>query len=145
MTRCDSGTDSKVWMEEDTGMLPFLYFVRLCPKIDVFGHYLFGGNKNGKAEKSTRYMAVVAMFSAVAFVAVVLSKVIPDVAGFLSYEPKDVGDRYCGLYLRAPDKRAYLGDCLLCRDDNDQRHRPLRHDYEYRFHLCFRRPCRLVL
>lgn len=39
---------------------------------------------------STRYMAVVAMFSAVSFVMVLLSKVIPDVAGFLSYEPKDV-------------------------------------------------------
>lgn len=98
-----------------------------------------------KQKMSTRYMAVVAMFSAVAFVAVVLSKVIPDVAGFLSYEPKDVVIVIAGFYLRAPDKRAYLGDCLLCRDDNDQRHRPLRHDYEYRFHLCFRRPRRLVL
>lgn len=35
-------------------------------------------------------MAVVAMFTAVSFVAVLMSKVIPDVAGFLSYEPKDV-------------------------------------------------------
>ena len=43
-----------------------------------------------KQKMSTRYMAVVAMFSAVAFVAVLLSKVIPNVAGFLSYEPKDV-------------------------------------------------------
>jgi len=43
-----------------------------------------------KQKMSTRYMAVVAMFSAVAFVAVLLSKIIPDVAGFLSYEPKDV-------------------------------------------------------
>ena len=43
-----------------------------------------------KQRMSTRYMAVVAMFSAVSFVAVLLSKVIPDVAGFLSYEPKDV-------------------------------------------------------
>lgn len=34
-------------------------------------------------------MAVVAMFTAVAFVAVLLAKVIPNVAGFLSYEPKD--------------------------------------------------------
>ena len=43
-----------------------------------------------KQRISTRYMAVVAMFSAVAYVAVLVSKVIPDVAGFLSYEPKDV-------------------------------------------------------
>ena len=38
---------------------------------------------------STRYMAVVAMFTAVSFIAVLLAKVIPNVAGFLSYEPKD--------------------------------------------------------
>ena len=34
-------------------------------------------------------MAVVAMFTAVSFVTVLLAKVIPNVAGFLSYEPKD--------------------------------------------------------
>ena len=38
---------------------------------------------------STRYMAAVAMFAAVSYVAVLVSKVIPNVAGFLSYEPKD--------------------------------------------------------
>ena len=38
---------------------------------------------------STRYMAAVAMFAAVSFGAVLISKVIPNVAGFLSYEPKD--------------------------------------------------------
>ena len=38
---------------------------------------------------SVRYIAVVAMFVAVSFVAVLVSKVIPNVAGFLSYEPKD--------------------------------------------------------
>ena len=38
---------------------------------------------------STQYMAAVAMFAAVSFVAVLVSKVIPNVAGFLSYEPKD--------------------------------------------------------
>lgn len=42
-----------------------------------------------KQKMSTQYMAVVAMFTAVSFVAVLLAKVIPNVAGFLSYEPKD--------------------------------------------------------
>ena len=42
-----------------------------------------------KEKMSTRFMAAVAMFSAVSFVAVLVSKVIPNVAGFLSYEPKD--------------------------------------------------------
>lgn len=38
---------------------------------------------------STRYLAVVAMFTAVSFISVLLAKVIPNVQGFLSYEPKD--------------------------------------------------------
>ena len=42
-----------------------------------------------KTQFSTRYLACTAMFTAVAFLAVLLAKVIPNVAGFLSYEPKD--------------------------------------------------------
>ena len=42
-----------------------------------------------KQRISTRNMAVIAMFSAVSFVAVLISQVIPTVAGFLSYDPKD--------------------------------------------------------
>lgn len=42
-----------------------------------------------KQKMSPRYMAAIAMFSAVSYVAVLVSKVIPNVAGFLSYEPKD--------------------------------------------------------
>ncbi len=42
-----------------------------------------------KQRMSTKYMASVAMFTAVSYVAVLLAKVIPNVAGFLSYEPKD--------------------------------------------------------
>lgn len=38
---------------------------------------------------TTRYLAVVAMFVAISFVSVLIAKVIPNVAGFLSYEPKD--------------------------------------------------------
>ena len=42
-----------------------------------------------KSKMTPRYMASIAMFTAVSFVAVLVSKVIPNVAGFLSYEPKD--------------------------------------------------------
>ena len=42
-----------------------------------------------KQRISTKTMAVIAMFTAISFVAVLVSKVIPNVAGFLSYEPKD--------------------------------------------------------
>ncbi len=42
-----------------------------------------------KTRFTPKYIAVMAMFAALAFVSVVISKVIPNVAGFLSYEPKD--------------------------------------------------------
>jgi len=42
-----------------------------------------------KQKVSTRYLAVCAMFVAISFVMVLLGKIIPNVAGFLSYEPKD--------------------------------------------------------
>lgn len=42
-----------------------------------------------KQKMTTRYTAVIAMFSAISFVLVLLGKLIPNVAGFLSYEPKD--------------------------------------------------------
>ena len=43
-----------------------------------------------KTQKITpRYMAAIAMFAAVSFIAVLIAKIIPNVAGFLSYEPKD--------------------------------------------------------
>ena len=38
---------------------------------------------------STRYLACVAMFTALSYVAVLLARAIPNVQGFLSYEPKD--------------------------------------------------------
>ena len=38
---------------------------------------------------TTRYIAAVSMFAAVSYVAVLVAKVIPNVFGFLSYEPKD--------------------------------------------------------
>ena len=42
-----------------------------------------------KQRVSTRTMAVIGMFSAVSFVAVLIGRIVPDVAGFLSYDPKD--------------------------------------------------------
>ncbi len=49
-----------------------------------------GENKMKKNYLSNpRHIAVLAMFTALSFVSVVISRVIPNVAGFLSYEPKD--------------------------------------------------------
>ena len=42
-----------------------------------------------KKRFTPQYIAITAMFTALAFVSVVISEVIPKVSGFLSYEPKD--------------------------------------------------------
>lgn len=53
-----------------------------------------------KSQKmKTRYLVLVAMFSAVSYVLVIISKVIPNVAGFLSYEPKDAIIVIAGFFL----------------------------------------------
>ena len=46
-----------------------------------------------------QYIAVVAMFTALSFVSVLLTEVIPKVEGFLSYEPKDAVIVIAGLML----------------------------------------------
>ena len=38
---------------------------------------------------TTQFIAVIAMFTALAYVSVIIAKPIPNVSGFLSYEPKD--------------------------------------------------------
>lgn len=38
---------------------------------------------------STKYMTTVAMFCAISYVAVFIGKLVPNIAGFLSYDPKD--------------------------------------------------------
>lgn len=53
-----------------------------------------------KSQKmNTKYLALVAMFSAVSYVLVVFGKIIPNVAGFLSYEPKDAIIVIAGFFL----------------------------------------------
>ncbi len=42
-----------------------------------------------KEKLSVRYLSCVAMFTALSYVAVLLARAIPNVQGFLSYEPKD--------------------------------------------------------
>ena len=53
-----------------------------------------------KSQKmKTKYLVLVAMFSAVAYVLVVIGKIVPNVAGFLSYEPKDAIIVIAGFFL----------------------------------------------
>lgn len=52
-----------------------------------------------KQKITVRYMTVTAMFCAIAYVLVLLAKVIPNVAGFLSYEPKDAAVVIAGFIL----------------------------------------------
>ncbi len=42
-----------------------------------------------KSKMSTKYMVTVAMFCAISFVAVLIGRLVPNIAGFLSYDPKD--------------------------------------------------------
>ena len=42
-----------------------------------------------KNKESIKYITVVAMFAALAYAAMLLGKLVPNVAGFLSYDPKD--------------------------------------------------------
>lgn len=42
-----------------------------------------------KSKMSVRYMTTVAMFCALSYVAVLIGKIVPNIAGFLSYDPKD--------------------------------------------------------
>lgn len=95
MIRCDSGADSQSLdgrRESSFHISLILFLLRL--KSLLFRRSLFPlirkeENEMAKKQMSTRYMAAIAMFSAVSFVAVLVAKVIPNVAGFLSYEPKD--------------------------------------------------------
>ena len=52
-----------------------------------------------KQRITTRYMAVVAMFTAISFIAVLIGRIIPNVAGFLSYDPKDAVIAIAGFLL----------------------------------------------
>lgn len=42
-----------------------------------------------KTKISVKYMTTVAMFCAISFIAVLIGKLVPNIAGFLSYDPKD--------------------------------------------------------
>ena len=61
-------------------------------------------------KNTARYIAVLAMFVAVSFVSVLISKVIPNVAGFLSYEPKDALIVIAGFIGMKNGRVRYSGD-----------------------------------
>ena len=80
LNRCDSGTDSTVWMEED-------YYGKYCPKIS-FGHFYLKGKDIMKNTQGTpipaerggigiRYIAVTGVLAAIAFVLQLIEIPIP--------------------------------------------------------------------
>ena len=79
LNRCNSDTDSKVWMEEDV----FLH--DLCPECTAQG--VFYEVKRMK-KTDTKKLVLIAMLAAVAYMLVALIRI--PVVLFLSYEPKDV-------------------------------------------------------
>ena len=82
--RCDSDTDSIVWMEEDSGIL--LCFCALSLSRGAF----FGGEIMEARKHNVRKITMMAMLSAVAYVLAMVARfqLIP-AAPFLTYEPKD--------------------------------------------------------
>ena len=79
LNRCNSDTDSKVWMEED------VCFAFSCPECIHSGHFC----EVTKMKKiDTKKMVLLGMLAAVAFMLVALIRI--PVVLFLSYEPKDV-------------------------------------------------------
>lgn len=91
MNRCDSGTDSTVWMIED-------YMLSICftPRdIVPAGVFLAGGQPQGgismtESARNTRSLTLTAMLAAMAYVAMLVTRPLPSIAGFLSYDLKDV-------------------------------------------------------
>ena len=82
LNRCNSGTDSTVWMEEDGSML----FLR--PEYISGRIFLAMENESMQRSEKLRKMVLMAVFAATAYMIVALIR-IPAVL-FLSYEPKDV-------------------------------------------------------
>ena len=69
-------------------------------KVRPLGAYFFlGGILMAKSKFSTRYVAVCAMFCAIAYVLTLIGQLVPQVAGFLSYDPKDVAVVIIGFIL----------------------------------------------
>ena len=83
MIRCNSGTDSKVWMEEE------MQCFEMLPEEDPLGSIFFFGGIPMNHEKTKR-LTVTAMLCALAFVAVAALRVPITSVEFLKYEPKDV-------------------------------------------------------
>ena len=70
-------------------------------KVRPLGAILFLGGIliMAKSKFSTRYVAVCAMFCAIAYVLTLIGQLVPQVAGFLSYDPKDVAVVIIGFIL----------------------------------------------
>ena len=70
-------------------------------KVRPLGAILFSGGIliMAKSKFSTRYVAVCAMFCAIAYVLTLIGQLVPQVAGFLSYDPKDVAVVIIGFIL----------------------------------------------
>ena len=82
LNRCDSGTDSRVWMEEGHDNA-----VVLCPESMLRAFFI----EVTQMKLSVKKMCVLAMLAAIAFVlANTLHISIFPAAPFLKYEPKDV-------------------------------------------------------
>ena len=82
LNRCNSDTDSKVWMEED------VRFAFSCPEWIHSGHFC---EVKHMKKIDTKKMVLLGMFAAIAYMLVAMIRIpVLPAAPFLKYEPKDV-------------------------------------------------------
>ena len=75
----------------------FLPYERL--KVRPLGAYFLGGIHMTKTKFDARYVSVCAMFCAIAYILTLVGQLVPQVAGFLSYDPKDIAVVIIGFIL----------------------------------------------
>ncbi len=82
LNRFDSGTDSKVWMEEE------MHFPSVTPGVYALGVFFTEVTNMQQRSDRIKKMVLLAMLAAISYLIVVLVRI--PVVLFLSYEPKDV-------------------------------------------------------
>ena len=66
-----------------------------------------------KSRFQTRYVTICGMFCAIAYVLTLVGKLVPNVAGFLSYDPKDVAVVILG-FIMGPLASVLVSVVLFC-------------------------------
>ncbi len=89
MNRCDSGTDSIVWMIEDFNAHIFVQLIIKAP--EVYSGAFLSEEVTMKRKINDKMLDTLGMFRAIAYALMFFSRFTPAIAaGFLKYDPKDI-------------------------------------------------------